>query len=70
MDNNLPIIVFDFFKRTGNLLKVVMGEKIGTGGSMDRRKFERCKARSKRGIEMLRLELTKVRTGSCLGRYS
>lgn len=29
MDNNLPIIVFDFFK-TGNLLKVVMGENIGT----------------------------------------
>lgn len=29
MDNNLPIIVFDFFEK-GNLKRVVMGEKIGT----------------------------------------
>lgn len=29
MDNNIPIIIFDFFKR-GNLKRVVMGEKIGT----------------------------------------
>ena len=29
MDNNLPIIVFNLFKK-GNIKKVVMGEKIGT----------------------------------------
>jgi len=29
MDNNLPIIVFDLTK-TGNIKKVVLGEKIGT----------------------------------------
>ncbi len=29
MDNNLPIIVFDLFKR-GNIKKIVFGEKIGT----------------------------------------
>ncbi|MDO8519052.1 MAG: UMP kinase [Deltaproteobacteria bacterium] len=29
MDNNLPIVVFDIFKK-GNLLKVVCGEEIGT----------------------------------------
>ena len=29
MDNNIPIIVFDLNKE-GNILKAVMGEKIGT----------------------------------------
>jgi len=29
MDHNIPIIVFDIFK-SGNLAKVVKGEKIGT----------------------------------------
>jgi len=29
MDNNIPIIVFNF-NQTGNLLKVILGEKIGT----------------------------------------
>ena len=29
MDNNLPIVVFNLFKK-GNMKKVVMGEKIGT----------------------------------------
>jgi uridylate kinase len=29
MDNNLPVVVFNLFKK-GNLKKVVMGEKIGT----------------------------------------
>ena len=29
MDNQIPILVFDFFKR-GELLRVVRGEKAGT----------------------------------------